>query len=80
MKALLKASADGRPDILVEFARQPKWWCCVRTAMALSGVRLDGQLLGAENVARLLLGVAANHRDLPWIRRVNGGVIHVIVS
>ena len=29
-------------------------------------------VIGAENVARLLLGVAAKHPAFPWTRRVNG--------
>jgi RNA polymerase sigma-70 factor (ECF subfamily) len=29
-------------------------------------------VIGAENVARLLLGVAAKYPALPWTRRVNG--------
>jgi len=29
-------------------------------------------VVGAENVARLLLGVAAKHAAFPWTRRVNG--------
>ena len=47
--------------------------CCAPTAAAWSAASPASRSIGADNVARLLLGVASKHSAFPWTCRVNGG-------
>jgi RNA polymerase sigma-70 factor (ECF subfamily) len=68
--AFLTACADGRVDTLVGVLA-PEVVLRSDGGGLVSGVARR-PVVGAENVARLLLGVAAKHAAFPWTRRVNG--------
>jgi RNA polymerase sigma-70 factor (ECF subfamily) len=70
VEAFLAACADGRVDTLVEVLA-PEVVLRSDGGGLVSGVARR-PVVGAENVARLLLGVAAKHAAFPWMRRVNG--------
>jgi RNA polymerase sigma-70 factor (ECF subfamily) len=68
--AFLNACADGGVDTLVKVLA-PEVVLRSDGGGLVSGVARR-PVIGAENVARLLLGVAAKHDAFPWTRRVNG--------
>jgi RNA polymerase sigma-70 factor (ECF subfamily) len=68
--AFLTACADGGVDTLVRVLA-PEVVLRSDGGGLVSGVARR-PVVGAENVARLLLGVAARHAAFPWARRVNG--------
>jgi RNA polymerase sigma-70 factor, ECF subfamily len=70
VEAFLTACADGGVDTLVEVLA-PEVVLRSDGGGLVSGVARR-PVVGAENVARLLLGVAAKHAAFPWTRRVNG--------
>ena len=70
VKAFLNACADGGVDTLVNVLA-PDVVLRSDGGGLVSGVARR-PVIGAENVARLLLGVAAKHAAFPWTRQVNG--------
>ena len=70
VEAFLNACADGGVDTLVKVLA-PDVTLRSDGGGLVSGVARR-PVIGAENVARLLLGVAAKHPAFPWRRRVNG--------
>jgi RNA polymerase sigma-70 factor, ECF subfamily len=70
VQAFLSACADGGVDSLVKVLA-PEVVLRSDGGGLVSGVARR-PVVGAENVARLLLGVAAKHVAFPWTRRVNG--------
>ena len=70
VEAFLNACADGGVDTLVNVLA-PDVVLRSDGGGLVSGVARR-PVTGAENVARLLLGVAAKHPAFPWRRRVNG--------
>ena len=70
VEAFLNACADGGVDTLVKVLA-PDVVLRSDGGGLVSGVARR-PVIGAENVARLLLGVAAKHPAFPWTRRVNG--------
>jgi RNA polymerase sigma-70 factor (ECF subfamily) len=69
--AFLAACADGRVEALVGVLA-PDVVLRSDGGGLVSGVARQ-PVVGADNVARLLLGVASKHPAFPWTRRVNGG-------
>lgn len=70
VEAFLAACADGAVEPLIEVL-SPDVVLRSDGGGLVSGVARR-PVVGAENVARLLLGVAAKHAAVPWTRRVNG--------
>lgn len=70
VEAFLNACADGGVDTLVKVLA-PEVVLRSDGGGLVSGVARR-PVIGAENVARLLLGVAAKHAAFPWRLRVNG--------
>jgi RNA polymerase sigma-70 factor, ECF subfamily len=70
VNAFLTACADGSVDTLVEVLA-PDVVLRSDGGGVVSGVARR-PVIGADNVARLLLGVAAKHVAFPWTSRVNG--------
>jgi RNA polymerase sigma-70 factor, ECF subfamily len=68
--AFLAACADGRVETLVGVLA-PDVVLRSDGGGLVSGVARQ-PVIGADNVARLLLGVASKHAAFPWTRRVNG--------
>jgi RNA polymerase sigma-70 factor (ECF subfamily) len=68
--AFLAACADGRVEALVGVLA-PDVVLRSDGGGLVSGVARQ-PVIGADNVARLLLGVASKHSAFPWTRRVNG--------
>jgi RNA polymerase sigma-70 factor, ECF subfamily len=68
--AFLAACADGRVETLVGVLA-PDVVLRSDGGGLVSGVARQ-PVVGADNVARLLLGVASKHAAFPWTRRVNG--------
>lgn len=68
--AFLRACADGRVDTLVQ-ALAPDVVLRSDGGGLVPGVARQ-PVIGADKVARLLLGVAAKHDAFPWTCRVNG--------
>ena len=66
------ACVDGRVETLVKVLA-PEVVLRSDGGGVVSGVARR-PVIGAENVARLLLGVADKHAAFPWTRRVNGAV------
>lgn len=71
VSAFLEACADGRVETLVDVLA-PDVVLRSDGGGLVRGVARH-PVVGADNVARLLLGVASKHAALPWVRRVNGG-------
>ena len=69
VEAFLNACADGGVDTLVKVLA-PEVVLRSDGGGLVSAARRP--VIGAENVARLLLGLAAKHTAFPWTRRVNG--------
>ena len=69
VEAFLNACADGGVDTLVKVLA-PEVVLRSDGGGLVSAARRP--VIGAENVARLLLGLAAKHAAFPWTRRVNG--------
>jgi RNA polymerase sigma-70 factor (ECF subfamily) len=69
--AFLAACADGRVESLVGVLA-PDVVLRSDGGGLVSGVARQ-PVVGADNVARLLLGVASKHSAFPWTCRVNGG-------
>jgi RNA polymerase sigma-70 factor, ECF subfamily len=69
--AFLAACADGRVESLVGVLA-PDVVLRSDGGGVVSGVARQ-PVIGADNVARLLLGVASKHAAFPWTCRVNGG-------
>jgi RNA polymerase sigma-70 factor (ECF subfamily) len=72
VEAFLNACADGGVDTLVKVLA-PEVVLRSDGGGLVSGVARR-PVIGAENVARLLLGVAAKHAAFPWRLRVNGAI------
>jgi RNA polymerase sigma-70 factor (ECF subfamily) len=70
VEAFLTACTDGGLDNLIDVLA-PEVVLRSDGGGLVSGVARR-PVVGAENVARLLLGVAARHPAFPWTRRVNG--------
>jgi RNA polymerase sigma-70 factor (ECF subfamily) len=70
VEAFLNACADGGVDTLVKVLA-PDVVLRSDGGGLVSGVARR-PVVGADNVARLLLGVAAKHTAFPWTRQVNG--------
>ncbi|RNL75368.1 RNA polymerase sigma factor SigJ [Nocardioides marmorisolisilvae] len=70
VQAFLAACTDGSVDTLVDVLA-PEVVLRSDGGGVVSGVAMR-PVIGARNVARLLLGVAAKHEAFPWTSRVNG--------